>query len=201
MNYLDGFVGSRASINSRTWGPLSIESVSFSQAIDGDLVINVGQPLQQPLPLVRIHSTCIFSEVLDSDFCDCAEQFHLAMDAIVREGHGILFYLRFEARGAGLAAKVKATALEISGLDTYDSRISVGVSPESRDFSPIGAYLLGRGIKKIRLLTNNPLKVDHLERTGLSIEREPLLSKEPNDHVKALYRTKARRFHHWTPEL
>jgi GTP cyclohydrolase II len=178
-----------------------MEVASFTPALDGDLVVHVGDPLERKSPLVRIHSACVFSEVFGSDFCDCAEQLELAMEALTHEGAGLLFYLRFEARGAGLAAKVKATALEIRGVDTFESRIAVGVSPESRDFAPVGRYLFEKGFKNIRLLTNNPLKVAHLEGTGVHVLRQPLLSSDPNENVKALYRTKAAKFSHWLPNV
>jgi GTP cyclohydrolase II len=200
MDYLTQFVGSKASINSRSWGKLIVESVSFTPASDGDLVVLLGSPFEQDCPLVRIHSECVFSEIFDSDFCDCGDQFRLAMNRLTREANGILFYLRFDGRGAGLAAKVKATALEMEGSDTYESRIRIGVSPEGRDFSSIGLYLQQRGIKKIRLLTNNPTKGMSLEKTGINVTYEPLLVTNPNDNVRKLYHTKATKFSHRIPD-
>lgn len=199
MNYLTGFLGSTTTLQSKIWGALTVEAASFTSAVDGDLVVHVGSPFEQPAPLVRIHSICTFSEVFDSDMCDCAEQLHMAMGRMVAEGHGLLFYLRFEARGAGLAAKVKATALEVEGMDTYDSRVAVGVEPESRDFSAVGRYLSGRGLKRVKLLTNNPKKVDDIARAGVEVIREPLVVDHPNEKVRQLLETKARRFQHLLP--
>ena len=142
---------------------------------------------------------CVFSEVFGSELCDCSDQLHLAMSQFKNEGHGLLFYLRFEARGAGLAAKVKATNLEIQGMDTYDSRISVGVSPECRDYTPIGKYLISRNVNQIRLLTNNPNKVNDLESAGVLVTREPLVIENPNINVRNLLMTKVKRFHHQIP--
>ncbi len=196
MDYLSGFIGEKTFLNSNRWGSFAVEAAAFSPAIDGDLIIHIGEPLSQPKPLVRIHSVCLFSEVLDSDFCDCAEQFRIAMDRLTEERHGLLFYLRFEARGAGLAAKIKATALEMKGIDTYDSRVAIGVSPESRDFASIGHYLKERGVDSIRLLTNNPLKIRDLESTGIEVASESLVVPNPNENVKRLLRTKAEKFQH-----
>jgi GTP cyclohydrolase II len=199
MNNINRFIGSSVVINSKTWGQLYIESASFTPAIDGDLIVHIGKPFASNNPLVRIHSECIFSEIFDSDFCDCADQFNLAMNRLKEEGEGILFYLRFDGRGAGLAAKVKATSLEIDGMDTYDSRIAIGVPPEGRNFESIGWYLMSRGITHIRLLTNNPNKGMDLEKAGINIIYEPLLAKELNANMRKLYHAKATRFNHNIP--
>lgn len=142
----------------------------------------------------------MFAEVFDSDFCDCADQLFLAMKKLKDEGNGILFYLRFDGRGAGLAAKVAATALEMQGMDTYESRVTIGVPPEGRDFSKIAQYLLGKNINKVRLLTNNPTKGKYLIENGIKVKYEPLLVADPNENVKNLYRTKATRFGHFIPK-
>jgi 3,4-dihydroxy 2-butanone 4-phosphate synthase/GTP cyclohydrolase II len=123
------------------------------------------------------------------------------MTRLTSEGHGILFYLRFDGRGAGLAAKVKATALEVSGVDTYDSRVSIGVSPEARHFTAIGQYLIANGVTRVRLLTNNPLKVEELMGAGISVEGQPLLVEDPNEKVRQLYKTKATKFQHDIPDV
>ena len=196
MDFLENFLGSQATINSRTWGKLTIESVSFTPATDGDLVVIIGQPFEQEKPLIRIHSECVFAEVFDSDLCDCADQFKLAMKRLTDNEHGLLFYLRFDGRGAGLAAKVKATALEVAGMDTYDSRVHIGVAPEGRDFGNIGEYLKNHGVNKARLLTNNPIKGKALEQVGLTLEYEPLIVDNPNENVRKLYSTKAEKFNH-----
>ncbi len=200
MDYLKRFIGTSTILHSKKWGSLTFEVASFSPAIDGDLVIHIGNPFEQKEPLVRIHSVCVFSEVFGSDMCDCGEQLHIAMDRLTSEGHGLLFYLRFEARGVGLAAKVKATSLEVAGVDTYNSRLDIGVSPEARDFTPIGKYLFRHGVKRVRLLTNNPLKVDGLIKEGITVTKEPLIVSNPGEKVRQLLQTKARMFGHDLPE-
>ena len=200
MDFLKNFLGSRATINSRTWGTLTMESVSFTPATDGDLVVIIGKPFKQKTPLIRIHSECVFAEVFDSDLCDCADQLRLALKRLTDNGHGLLFYLRFDGRGAGLAAKVKATALELEGMDTYESRVRIGVAPEGRDFKNIGAYLRKHGVSKIRLLTNNPMKGKGLEQAGLALEYESLLVDMPSEKIRKLYKTKAERFSHNIPK-
>ena len=196
-NYLK-FVGAKTPLNSKTWGKLTVESASFTPTIDGDLVVYFGKlpPYKNnERVLVRINSLCVFSEVFDCDLCDCADQLKIAMTELKKHG-GILFYLRHEGRGAGLAAKVKATALEIEGMDTWDSRVQIGVQPESRDFSKIGKFLIKNGIKKITLLTNNPNKKNDLVKEGVDVEIKPLVVKNQNANVKKLYETKRERFGH-----
>lgn len=200
MDFVKGFLGSRATINSRTWGALTVEAVSFTPAIDGDLVVTIGEPFEQETPLIRIHSECVFGEVFDSDLCDCADQFRLTMKRLTDNRHGLLFYLRFDGRGAGLAAKVRATALEVEGMDTYESRVHIGVAPEGRDFRSIGEYLKKYGISKIRLLTNNPTKGKSLEQLGITIVYESLLLDNPSEKIRKLYKTKAEKFGHTISE-
>lgn len=196
---LAGFLGSTAKIHSSRWGDLTFESVSFSAAIDGDLMMTTGAPFECPEPLVRIHSECVFAERFQSDFCDCADQFDLAMQRLVASKKGIMFYLRVDGRGAGLAAKVKATALEVAGMDTFSSRRKIGVAPEGRDFSQIGRFLFSRGLRKAKLLTNNPSKAQGLIDAGIEVVLEPLIVPSCNANVKALYKAKAELFGHTIP--
>jgi GTP cyclohydrolase II len=197
--FLHDFIGATATIPSKTLGQLKVEAASFTAAIDGDLVVHFGKPFEQTEPLIRIHSECVFGELLHSDLCDCAEQLSKAMDRLRREGDGLLFYIRLDGRGAGLAAKVKATALEVAGVDTFESRIKIGVAPEGRDFSAIGRYLFERGVRQVRLLTNSPQKCANLKETGINVTMEHLLVEPSSVAVRQLYRTKKERFHHDRP--
>lgn len=190
------FIGEKTTLTSRTWGEVTIESAEFTDAIDGDLVLTKGSPYSHTAPLVRIHSECVFAEVFDSSLCDCADQMHMALAQICKEDCGIFYYLRLDGRGAGLSAKVKATCLEVNGLDTHDSRIEIGVPPDSRDYLKIAEHLSRNGIKRIRLLTNNPEKSKTLEDRGIHVETIGLQVTSPNDEVAKLYRTKAKKFGH-----
>ena len=198
MDYLR-FVGEQASFISRKWGKLTVESASFTPAADGDLVVYIGDFSDQERVNVRIHSECVFAEAFDSNFCDCADQLDIAMQYLV-ENHGILFYLRFDGRGAGLSAKVKATALEVAGMDTYESRVKIGVEPEGRDFTNIGNFLIKKGIKKITLLTNSPNKINDLKKAGVDVVAKPLYIDHPNPNVQRLYETKIEKFGHLIPK-
>ena len=193
------FAGATTTFNSKVWGPVTAESQFFSPARDGDLVIHFGTPFVSERSLVRINSECVFAETFASDFCDCADQLHAAMDQLRASGAGLLFYLRYDGRGAGLSAKVAATAWEQAGMDTFDSRNHIGVPPESRSFKKIAQYLRGHGITKITLLTNNPDKTAQLRDCGIDVESAPLYVENPNEHIEKLYQTKVAKFGHIIP--
>jgi GTP cyclohydrolase II len=198
-DYLKNFVGEQATFRSRRWGKLTVISESFTDAVDGDLVVMLGNPTQLQSPLVRIHSECVFAEAFDSELCDCKDQLELALGRMQSAGAGILFYLRLDGRGIGLAAKVKATALEVSGIDTFESRQLIGEPPECRDFKSVGAYLKEKGFDRIHLMTNNPEKIADVEAAGIFVTPEPLYSSDPSMHIKRLYDTKRQKFGHRIP--
>lgn len=195
--YLEGRIGETTTLPTTRWGDLVVEVDSLTDAVDGDLVVTVPgrHPSSSSPPLARIHSECVFGEVFGSVLCDCAEQFDMAMTRLSEEG-GLLFYLRLDGRGEGLAAKVAATRLEVAGADTWDSRIAVGATPESRSFDTVAQHLLRKGISSVRLLTNNPDKIQSLEHAGVSVQREPLIVANRSLEVQKLYDTKVNKFGH-----
>lgn len=176
---------------------MTVESVFFSEAVDGDIVVVFGDAVTSSNPLVRVNSECVFGELLGSSLCDCSAQLRAAMSTFRNEGGGILFYLRVDGRGAGLSAKVAATQLELDGMDTFESRVHLGVDPDSREYGPVAQWLLDKQIRAVRLLTNNPQKVRPLSEAGIHVELAPLVHRSPSDEVKSLYRTKAEKFGHY----
>ncbi len=125
--------------------------------------------------LVRVHSECVTGDVLHSLRCDCGEQLHNAMKMIDREGRGALVYMRQEGRGIGLCNKLKAYALQDQGKDTVEANLALGFPPDQRDYGVGAQILMDLGIRRMRLMTNNPTKYVALAGYGLEIvERVPL---------------------------
>lgn len=192
------YLGAECTIPS-SWGVLKIRSASFTDAIDGDLIVTFGEGFEAERPLVRVHSECVFAESLGSLLCDCAEQLEIALARMRAEGDGILFYLRIDGRGAGLAAKVAATALEVDeNLDTHESRVRIGVEPDDRNYESVGKYLSSEGVTRIRLMTNNPDKAADLKKYLTEVSVESLRVPQPSPLVEKLYSTKRAKFRHRT---
>ncbi|WP_196158882.1 GTP cyclohydrolase II [Reinekea sp. G2M2-21] len=144
--------------------------VSFSGLNDDKehIAIIYGSPEQQEAPLIRIHSECLTGDVFGSQRCDCGEQLHEAQRIMSAEG-GVLLYLRQEGRGIGLYNKLDAYALQDTGVDTYTANEMLGFAHDQRDFTPAIDMLKALGLKRIRLLSNNPHKADDLVKAGIEV--------------------------------
>ena len=146
--------------------------------------------------LCRIHSECLTGDALGSRRCDCGEQYDGAMRAIAREGRGVLVYLRQEGRGIGLLNKIRAYALQDGGADTVDANVALGFRPDERDYRAAAGILSDLGVSAVRLMTNNPDKVERLTELGVRVaERVPLII-PPNGENGFYLRTKERRMRH-----
>ena len=144
---------------------------------------------------VRVHSECLTGDVFGSRRCDCGGQLHTAMEHISKEG-GVILYLRQEGRGIGLAAKIHAYKLQEQGFDTIEANEKLGYGSDLRDYGMGAQMLYDLGIRKIRLLTNNPKKVIGLEGYGLEIVEEVPISLPSNPHNEKYLETKRTRMGH-----
>lgn len=160
------------------------------------VAIVVGQPdLSQPVP-VRVHSSCLTGDLFGSLKCDCGDQLRHGLAKLKELGGGVLLYLDQEGRGTGIAAKMRAYGYQHAGLDTIDADAQLGFGPDERRYGGAVAMLRGLGIARIRLLTNNPAKVERLRAAGVEvIDRIPVTG-EITDENEQYLRTKAARAGH-----
>jgi GTP cyclohydrolase II len=145
---------------------------------------------------VRVHSECMTSEVFRSLKCDCNEQLAWALDHIEKLGIGMVIYLRQEGRGIGLFNKIRAYALQDAGRDTIEANTELGFEIDLRTYEIAGEILNALRIKSINLITNNPLKIDEIEKYGIEIRRRIPIIIKPNTHNKAYMKIKSDKMNH-----
>lgn len=147
--------------------------------------------------LVRVHSECFTGDVLGSLRCDCGPQLHEAMTLIEKNGRGAVLYMRQEGRGIGLLAKLKAYKLQEEGLDTVEANVALGFDPDLRDYGIGAQILVDLGIKKLRLLTNNPVKITGLAGYGLEVVERVPVEITANKYNKRYLNTKVEKMGHY----
>jgi GTP cyclohydrolase II len=145
---------------------------------------------------VRLHSECLTSEVLGSLKCDCREQLQDALKQIAREGRGIILYLRQEGRGIGLGNKIRAYSLQEEGYDTVEANHVLGFPDDLREYDVAAAMLHILGVKSVQLITNNPTKIEGLEKHDIVVNQRIPLQIKPNPINKFYLQTKARKSGH-----
>lgn len=152
--------------------------------------------------LTRVHSECLTGDVFGSTHCECGDQLSAALRTIVDEGAGVLVYLQgHEGRGIGLLAKLKAMRLQDEGLDTVEANLALGLPIDARDYRVATEILRDLGVRSVRLLSNNPRKLDALRQYGVEVdERIPLLI-PPNDENLRYLQAKRERLGHDLPHL
>jgi GTP cyclohydrolase II len=159
------------------------------------LAITLGD-LQTPDPLLRMHSQCFTGEVLGSLRCDCRGQLEVAMARIAEEGSGLVIYEFQEGRGIGLMPKLKAYALQDKGLDTVEANRALGFDADLRDFSFTVAILHNLNIRSVRLLSNNPQKVQALTNGGIKVVERVACEAPPSPYAMSYLRTKKAKMGH-----
>ena len=174
------------------------KAIAYKSDTDADehVALVMGDLSDEEPTLVRVHSECLTGDVFGSLRCDCGEQLSMAMEAIAKEGRGVLLYMRQEGRGIGFHNKIRAYALQDKGMDTVEANISLGFAPDLRDYG-IGAQILADlGLRTIRLLTNNPKKVIGLEGYGLKVTETLPIVCPPNPYNIHYLETKERKMGH-----
>lgn len=160
------------------------------------IAIVIGDPDRSKPVLMRVHSECFTGDLLGSLKCDCGEQLRGAIKLISESGGGVLLYMAQEGRGIGLISKLKAYTLQDQGYDTVDSNTHLGFEVDERIFAPAAEMLKGLGIASVRLMTNNPLKVEGLESFGIKVAERVAHSFPPNPHNERYLQIKKSRTGH-----
>jgi 3,4-dihydroxy 2-butanone 4-phosphate synthase/GTP cyclohydrolase II len=160
------------------------------------LALTMGDLRDPAPPLVRVHSECLTGDALHSLRCDCGNQLDAAMARIGQEGRGVILYMRQEGRGIGLPAKLRAYHLQDKGADTVEANVKLGFPPDLRDYGYGAQMLVALGVKRLRLLTNNPRKIIGLDGYGLEVIERVALKIEPNPHNRRYLATKFSKMGH-----
>ena len=183
------------------WGKFRIYGFRGHFGSDGDrrveeaVALVMGDVKTTP-PLVRVHSQCLTGDVFHSLRCDCRQQLELSLSMITEEGAGILIYEQQEGRGIGLMAKLQAYELQDAGLDTVEANVALGFKADLRDYGLGAQVLADLGLRKLRLMTNNPSKYGGLEGFGLNIVERVAIESLPTEFNIDYLRTKRERMGH-----
>ena len=166
-----------------------------AKRIEGAVALVMGDIHSKP-PIIRIHSQCLTGDVFHSLRCDCRLQLELALKAITEAGAGILLYEQQEGRGIGLMAKLKAYELQDQGLDTVEANVELGYKPDCREFELPAEILKQLGVHAVRLITNNPEKVDAIESAGIRVVERISAAVEPEETFERYLQVKREKMGH-----
>lgn len=173
------------------------KAIGYESLIDGQchVALVTGNPAAEDA-LIRVHSECLTGDVFGSVRCDCGDQVHRALKQISENGNGVLLYMRQEGRGIGLTNKLRAYALQDQGCDTVEANNQLGYPADLRDYGIGAQILVDLGVRKMRLLTNNPRKIIGLEGHGLEIKERVPIEIPPNNVNRRYLETKRDKLHH-----
>jgi len=178
------------------WGEFKIAGYR-SLISDEEYVVLFKGELQREVPtLVRIHSQCLTGDVFGSTKCDCGPQLHRTLEMIQEEGRGAVVYQQQEGRGIGILNKIRAYALQDEGADTVEANEKLGLAVDLREYKQCAEILFDLGLCKVRVLSNNPLKLQALEEAGLRIVERVSLQIDPSEKAEKYLRTKKEKLGH-----
>ena len=179
-----------------SFGRFTVFGITGRKASEEAVAIQRGDLRRGKAPLVRVHSQCLTGDVFTSERCDCRAQLEFSLRQIAKEPAGVLLYLPQEGRGIGLINKLKAYQLQDAGLDTVQANRKLGFAADSRDYEFAAEALKALGIRKLRLLSNNPDKVQQLESAGIRVVERVPCRPRTSHHSKFYLRTKKNKLGH-----
>ncbi len=187
-----------------SFGRFTVFGISGRKASEEAVAIQRGTVSRtegRKAPLVRVHSQCLTGDVFTSERCDCRAQLEFSLRQIAKEPAGVLLYLPQEGRGIGLINKLKVYQLQDAGLDTVQANRKLGFAADSRDYEFAAEALKALGVRKLRLLSNNPDKVQQLESAGIRVVERVPCRPRTSHHSKSYLRTKQEKMGHLLPDL
>lgn len=173
-------------------------AIAYANDVDCNvhIALVMGEIKHDDEVLVRVHSECLTGDVFGSKRCDCGDQLHKAMERIEKEGKGVILYMRQEGRGIGLVNKLRSYELQDRGLDTVEANIKLGFKPDLRDYGIGAQILVDLGVRKMRLMTNNPKKIVGLEGYGLKVVERVPIEVAPHEKNIVYLKTKKKKMGH-----
>jgi GTP cyclohydrolase II len=193
-------VVARANLPTR-FGRFRIAGIEGRGKGEEAVAIQHGRLKNGTAPIVRIHSQCLTGDVFTSERCDCRAQLEFSLRKIAKAPSGVVLYLPQEGRGIGLINKLKAYELQDDGLDTVEANRKLGFAADSRDYDFAAEALKALGVRKVRLLSNNPDKIEQLERAGIRVVERIPCRPRTNHHSRAYLRTKQNKMGHLLPGI
>jgi GTP cyclohydrolase II len=179
-----------------TWGQFTIHGFEDKENNKEHVALVLGDSESDEPLLCRIHSECLTGDCLFSLRCDCGPQLQAAMEAIGKEGRGLILYMRQEGRGIGLLNKIKAYSLQDSGADTVEANVQLGFEPDSREYQICKPMLDHFHVKSVRIMTNNPRKVDAVKDMGIEVSEIVPIHTGANPHNESYLSVKVNKLGH-----
>jgi 3,4-dihydroxy 2-butanone 4-phosphate synthase/GTP cyclohydrolase II len=178
------------------WGDFKIAGYR-SLISDEDFVVLFKGEMSREIPtLVRIHSQCLTGDVFGSTKCDCGEQLHRTLQMIQQEGRGAIVYQQQEGRGIGILNKIRAYALQDQGADTVEANVRLGLAVDLREYRQCAEILFDLGLCKVKVISNNPLKLQAVQEAGLQIVERVSIEVDSTENAERYLRTKKEKLGH-----